>query len=90
MDPLLPYPHYHIGIYQNQHGNPQAAIEQFQKVMELTQNDTGLLASLRADTLLRMHSAYDAIGDYANAEKCLSMAAQERRKQHNFEANTFP
>jgi protein O-mannosyl-transferase len=90
MDPLLPYPHYHIGIYQDQHGNPQAAIEQFQKVMELTQNDTGLLAGLRADTLLRMHSAYDAIGDHANAEKCLSMAAQQRHKQQNFEANTFP
>jgi protein O-mannosyl-transferase len=90
MDPLLPYPHYHIGIYEEQHGNPHAAIEQFQKVMELTQNDTGLLASLRADTLARMYSAYNAIGDYANAEKCRSMAVQEQRKQQNFEANTFP
>jgi protein O-mannosyl-transferase len=90
MDPLLPYPHYHIGIYEEQHGNPQAAIEQFKKVVELTQNDTGLLASLRADTLLRMHSAYKAIGDSTNAEKCSIMAVQEQRKQQNFEASTFP
>ena len=90
MDPLLPYPRYHIGVYEEQHGNPQAAIEQFKKVMELTQNDTGLLASLRADTLLRMHSAYKAIGDDTNAEKCLSMAVQEQRKQQSFEAGTFP
>ena len=81
MDPLLPYPHYHLGIYEEQHGNPQGAIEQFQKVIELTQNDTGLLASLRADTLVRMYSAYNAIGDYPNSEKCLSMAVQEQHKQ---------
>ena len=90
MDPLLPYPHYHIGIYEQQQGNLQGAIEQFKKVIALTQNDTGLLANLRADTLVRMSSAYNAIGDEANSEKCLSMAIQEKHKQQRFEANTVP
>jgi len=90
MDPLLPNPHYHIGIYEEKHGNLPGAIEQFQRVIELTQNDTGVLASLRADTLERMYSAYKAIGDYTNSEKCLSMAIQEQHMQQSFEANTFP
>jgi protein O-mannosyl-transferase len=90
MDPLLPYPHYHLGIYEEEHGNPRGAIEQFKKVIALTQSDTGVLASLRANTFLRMYSAYDAIGDHANSEKCLTMAVQEQHKQRNFEANTSP
>ena len=90
MDPFLPNPYYHIGIYEQQHGNLHAAIEQFKRVIELTQNDTGLLASLRADTFARMYIAYKAMGDYTNSEKCLGMALQEQHKQQNFEAKTFP
>jgi len=90
MDPLLPYPYYHIGVYEQQHGDPRGAIEQFNKVIELTQGDTGVMASLRADTLVRMYTAYDTIGDEANSAKYLSMALQERRKQQGFEARGSP
>ncbi len=90
MDPLLPYPYYHIGVYEQQHGDPQGAIEQFQKVIELTQRDTGVMASLRADTLVRIYTAYDTLGDETNSSKYLSMALQERRKQQGFESRGSP
>ena len=89
MDPFLPNPYYHIGIYEEQHGDLHGAIEQFKKVIELTQDDRGLLASLRADTFVRMSFAYKAIGDYTNSERCLSMALQEQRKQQNFGRRGF-
>jgi len=90
MDPLLPYPYYHIGVYEQQHGNPRGAIERFKKVIELTQGDMGVMASLRADTLVRMYTAYDTIGDETNSAKYLSMALEERRKQQGFEARGSP
>ena len=90
IDPLLPYPYYHIGVYEQQHGDPQGAIEQFKKVIELTQGDAGVLATLRADTLVRMYTAYDTMGDEANSARCLSMALEERRKQQSFEARGSP
>jgi protein O-mannosyl-transferase len=90
MDPLLPYPYYHIGVYEQQHGDPQGAIQQFNKVIALTQGDTGVMAGLRTDTLVRMYTAYNAIGDETNSAKCLNMALQERRKQQGFEVRGSP
>ncbi len=90
MDPLLPYPYYHIGVYEQEHGDLRGAIEQFKKVITLTQGDMGVMATLRADTLVRMYTAYDAIGDEANSAKYLSMALQERRKQQGFEVRGSP
>jgi len=90
MDPLLPYPYYHIGVYEQQHGDPRGAIERFKKVIELTQNDKGVMATLRSDTLVRMYTAYNTIGDEASAAKCLSMALEERRKQQSFAVSGSP
>jgi len=90
MDPLLPYPYYHIGVYEQLHGDPRGAIEQFKKVIELTQDDMGVMASLRTDTLVRMYTAYDTIGDETNSAKYLSMALQERRKQQSFAVSGSP
>ncbi len=90
MDPLLPYPYYHIGVYEQQHGDPRGAIEQFKKVLELTQNDRGVMASLRADTLVRMYTACNAIGDEANATRYLNLALQERRKRQDVETHGSP
>lgn len=87
LDPLLPYPHYHIGAYAEEHGDLQGAIEQFQKVISVTRNDTGMLAGLRATTLVRMSSDYEALGDSAAAEKCVAMALQEEGKGQKFEAS---
>jgi len=90
MDPMLPYPYYHTGIYEQEHGNPRRAIAQFNKVIALTQQDIGILAALRADTFARMSLACDTIGDYANSEKYRSLAVQERHKRQRFEGKTYP
>jgi tetratricopeptide (TPR) repeat protein len=84
MDPALPYPHYHIGIYEQKRGDIRGAIEQFQRVIALTQSDTGLLAGLRADTFLRMYAAYEALDDVTDSRECLTLATAEKRKQRNF------
>jgi hypothetical protein len=89
-DPLLASPHYHLGIYEQQRGNMPAAIGQFKKVIEATQTDTGLLTSLRADTFFRMYSAYNTLGDHANAEECRDRALNEQHRRLKFEANSLP
>jgi protein O-mannosyl-transferase len=89
-DPLLPYPHYHVGIYDEQQGDPRAALSEFQQVLALTRTDAGVLAPIRADTLLRMASDYEAIGDAAAAQDCVRRALEEQRKQRRFEAGTSP
>ncbi len=90
MDPLLPYPRYHLGVYEEDQGHPREAITQFQQVLVVTASDNGVLAGLRADTLLRMSSAYEALGDSVNADRCVELALQEQRKERSFEASTRP
>ena len=89
-DPLLVAPHYHLGIYEQQRGDMQVAIAQFEKVIETTQSDTGLLAGLRADTFLRMSYAYHTLGELADAEKFRELAVKEKRKQRDFKAISSP
>jgi tetratricopeptide (TPR) repeat protein len=92
MDPLFPYPYYHIGIYDEQHENLPAALEQFKKVIELTNNDSGLLSTLRLSTLVRMYSDYATLGDRADSEKCMTMAVQldQQQQQRAVKANPVP
>jgi hypothetical protein len=90
MDPLLPYPHYHIGIYQARQGDLRGAIGEFKRVIQLTQSDTGLLADLRVDTLERMSYAYGAIGDQEDARACLSLVAREQDKLQSFRSKGLP
>ena len=89
-DPLLPYPRYHIGVYEADQGRTSEALAQFQQVIALTQSDRGVLAPLRADTYLRMATAYEALGDPAEAERCTRFALEEQRKARSFEASTNP
>ena len=89
-DPFLPYPHYHIGIYAEHHGDLRGAIAQFQKVITLTRSDTGLLAALRADTFARMSYDYEAVGDSAAADDCVKSALNEQHRERSFELKTFP
>ena len=89
-DPLLPYPHYHLGIYDEKQGDPRAALSEFQQVLTLTRTDTGVLAPIRADTLLRMAGDYEAIGDSASAQECVRRALEEQRRERRFEAGTAP
>jgi len=87
LDPLLPYPHYHIGAYDEDHGDLPGALEQFKKVIVVTQNDMGVLASLRATTFVHMSSDYEALGDYASADKCVRLAIQEEHKGQKFDVS---
>jgi len=90
MDPLLPFPRYHIGVYEARHGDAREALEQFQKVIAVTERDQGVLAELRADTYLRMSAAYEAMGDLSDAERCVARALAERHKERGFEASMRP
>ena len=90
MDPLLPYPHYHIGVYEAGQGDARQALAQFQHVIAVTENDRGVLAELRADTFLRMSTAYEAMGDFAGSERCIALALAERHKERRFESTMRP
>lgn len=89
-DPMLPFPHYHIGVYEEQRGNQRDAVEQFTQVLRVTQGDTGVMAELRADTLLRMARAFETLGDYNARERYFAMALQEQRRQRKFDRNVTP
>ena len=81
MDPLFPFPHLHIGIYEEEHHQPREAIEQLQKVIDLTQSAADHMPAIRNEAFVHMSFAYNQIGDYANQEKYLALAAQERQPQ---------
>ncbi len=80
MEPLFPFPHLHIGIYEEEHRHAYEAIEQFQKVIDLTQKNAAQTPVLRTTAFVHMSYAYNQVGDYANQEKCLNMAAQIQRR----------
>ncbi|MFZ0313459.1 MAG: hypothetical protein WAL85_12195 [Candidatus Korobacteraceae bacterium] len=77
MDPLFPYPRLHLGIYDEEHGHPREAIEQLQKVIELTQSVADHVPAIRNEAFVHMSFAYAQLGDRANQEKYLSLAAQQ-------------
>ena len=79
MEPLAVFPHYHIGIYEEERQHPHEALQQLQEVINLTQPYAAQTAPMRSNTLAYMSYAYNELGDYANQQKCLSMAAQELR-----------
>ncbi len=80
MDPLFPFPHLHIGIYEEQHGNPRGAIDQLQQVITLTDSAADHMPAIRTNAFANMSFAYNQLGDYVNQEKYLSLAAQQQRQ----------
>jgi protein O-mannosyl-transferase len=80
MDPLFPFPHLHIGIYEEDRHHPREALAQFQKVIDLTQSAAAEMPAVRGSAFAHMSFAYNALGDYANQQKYLSMAAQENER----------
>lgn len=84
MDPHLAYPHYHIGVYDEEQRDLAGALEQYRMVIAVTRGDRGLMAELRANTLMRMSAVYRALGDYSNAENCFQMAQREQQKLERF------
>ena len=77
MDPLFPFPHLQIGIYEDNHHHPREALAEFQKVIDLTQSAAAEMPVLRGSAFAHMSFAYNELGDFANQQKYLSLAAQE-------------
>jgi protein O-mannosyl-transferase len=78
MDPLFPFPYLNIGIYEEDHHQPREAIAHFQKVIDLTEPAADHMPALRSNAFAHMGFAYNQLGDYADREKYLSLAAHQR------------
>jgi protein O-mannosyl-transferase len=81
MDPLFPFPYLHVGTYEEDHGQPRLALEQFQKVIDLTDSAADRMPALRTSAFAHMSFAYNKLGDYANQQKYLTMAAQQHESE---------
>lgn len=77
MDPLFPFPHLHIGVYEEEHHHPRQAIDELQKVIDLTQDAASRMPAIRENAFVQMSFAYNELGDYANQQKYLKLATQE-------------
>lgn len=76
MEPLFTFPRLHLGIYEEEHGEPHAAIQELQEVLDLTQHDTKLTANVTSAAWVYMSFAYNQLGDYAEQKRCMEMAAR--------------
>ena len=77
--PAAPFPYFHIGLYEQEHGNLPEAIVQYKKVISLTQNDPALFASLRLAAFTNLSVVYRDLGDFTNAGESRAMAEQLRQ-----------
>ncbi len=80
MDPLFPFPHLHLGIYEEEQRHPREAIAQFQQVIDLTQSAAAEMPAVRTTAFAHMSFAYAQLGDSANQQKYLSLAAQAEQQ----------
>jgi superkiller protein 3 len=63
-----------IGAYEQGHNDLSGAIEQYKKVITMTQNTARLNAPTRAQTFRNMGHAYRKMKDYAHARDCYQQA----------------
>jgi hypothetical protein len=77
MDPLSPIPRLHLGIYDEEHHHPHEAIEQLQKVIDLTDSVADHMPAVRTEAFVHLSFAYAELGDHAEQEKYLALAAKE-------------
>jgi len=80
MDPLFPFPHLHIGVYEENHGHPREAIAQLQQVITLSDSAANDMPAIRSNAFVNLSFAYNQIGDYANQQKYLTMATQQQQR----------
>jgi len=80
MDPLFPFPHLHLGIYEENQHHPRQALAEFQKVIDLTQRAAAGMPAIRGSAFAHMSFSYAALGDFTNQQKYLAMAAQENAR----------
>ena len=78
--PADPMTHLYLGFNQQQRGDLRGAIEQYEKVLSLTQNEIAQTAELRDNALMNMGYAYRDLGDPAQASQCFEAAASQRRQ----------
>jgi len=71
--PADPISNMNIGTYEQQHGNFQAAIDQYKKVAGTTRNPELKIAALNS-----MGKAYRQLGDDEHARECFAAAAAVR------------
>jgi tetratricopeptide (TPR) repeat protein len=76
MNPSDPSAYMSIGAYDQQHGKPQQAIEQYQRTITLTDDAVQRNLWLRSTTFARMGSAYRQLGDFAQARQSFRKALQ--------------
>jgi protein O-mannosyl-transferase len=74
MQPMDPLPHLHIGMYEEEHKHPYAALQELQQVLDITQPYVANTPHLRSNALVYMGYAYNQLGDYANQDKCVKEA----------------
>jgi hypothetical protein len=77
MDPLSPFPLLHIGIYDEEHHHPREALEQLQKVIDLTQSAADHMPAVRTEAFVHMSFAYAQLGDHTEQEKYMTLAARQ-------------
>jgi tetratricopeptide (TPR) repeat protein len=63
-----------IGAYEQGHKNLPGAVEQYKKVIAMTQNTIRLNAPTRAQAFSNMGLAYRELGDYAHARESFQEA----------------
>ncbi len=76
INPSDPEPYLHIGAYDQQHGEMRQAIEQYQRVIALTDNAAHPSPWVRSTTFARMGSAYRALGDWSQAKESFRRALE--------------
>ena len=69
-----------IGFYEQRHGHLREAIEQYKRVLSVTQNDIWNNAKLRDDAFVNMGYAYRDLGDPAHAAENFAAAENQRRE----------
>jgi len=74
IEPSYVFAHVHLGVSEHQQGELQNALQQYQKVLSLTQNDIAHYAEVRHRVFANMASAYIGLGDFVHARECLEAA----------------
>jgi len=63
-----------VGVYAQQAGDLSGAIEQYRKVVQVTQKSIGPNAVIRAKAFANMGYVYKKLGDQTQARQCLEVA----------------
>ena len=72
--PTHPMTYILIGSYYRQRGDPRAAIEQYQKVIALSNDKVAPYARIRLMAFESMAEIYRDLGDHARADQCIESA----------------